>query len=213
VNRLIVFTIIMIFFTACSQEPLRDDHTTEAIANVNVGEGMVLYKHMNDNMERRQREFSGSDVVVDPSYYKSNTIQRGDIVYYQQPQAAKSNNGSPDTEISRIVALPGESIRIEKGLIFINGRKLETFYGQARWGGMNVDELNKVIKSDSNSESIKNVIKIIQESDETNKKEIKVPDGQYYIIGDDWIRSGDSRHYGPILKNSILGKVIGYKNL
>ncbi|MDF2651626.1 MAG: signal peptidase, partial [Paenibacillus sp.] len=160
----------------------------------------------------RQGEFSGSDVVVDPSYYKSNTVQRGDIVYYQKPQAVISNNGSPDTEISRVVALPGESIRIEKGRIFINGRKLDTFYGQALSGGMNVDELKKTLKNDPNSEGITNVIKIIQESDETNKKEIKVPDGQYYIIGDDWIRSGDSRHYGPISKDSILGQVIGYKN-
>jgi signal peptidase I len=177
----------MFFFTACSQESLQDIHTTEAIANVKVVEDMILIKHMNDNMSRRQGEFSGSDVVVDPSYYKSNTVQRGDIVYYQKPMVAISNNGSPDTEISRIVALPGESIRIEKGRIFINGRKLDTFYGQALWGGMNVDELKKALKSDPSSEGIKNVIKIIQESDETNKKEIKVPDGQYYIIGDDWI--------------------------
>ncbi|MDF2647545.1 MAG: hypothetical protein K0Q73_3350, partial [Paenibacillus sp.] len=69
--RLILFTISMIFFTACSQESLQDNHTTEAIANVNVVEGMILIKHMNDNMSRRQGEFSGSDVVVDPSYYKS----------------------------------------------------------------------------------------------------------------------------------------------
>lgn len=202
----------MIFFTACSQESLQDIHTTEAIANVNVVEGLILIKHMNDNMSRRQGEFSGSDVVVEPSYYKSNNVQRGDIVYYQKPQAAISNNGSPDTEISRVVALPGESIRIEKGQLFINMKKLDTFYGQALWGGMNVDELKKALKNDPNSEGIKNVIKIIQESDETNKKEIKVPDGQYYIIGDDWIRSGDSRHYGPISKDSILGQVIGYKN-
>jgi signal peptidase I len=210
-HRIIIFMLIMIFFTACRQEPLLDNHTTESVANVNVGEGMILFKHMNDNMERKQREFSGSDVVVDPSYYKSNSVQRGDIIYYQKPQAAKSNNGSPDTEISRVVALPGESIRIEKGLIFINGRTLDTFYGQALWGGMNVEELNKMINSDSNSENIKKVIKIIQESDETNKKEFKVPEGQYYIIGDNWIRSGDSRHYGPISKDSIFGKVIGYK--
>lgn len=210
-HRIIIFMLIMIFFTACRQEPLLDNHTTVSVANVNVGEGMVLFKHMNDNMERKEREFSGSDVVVDPSYYKSNSVQRGDIIYYQKPQAAKSNNGSPDTEISRVEALPGESIRIEKGLIFINGRSLDTFYGQALWGGMNVEELNKMINSDSNSENIKKVIKIIQESDETNKKEFKVPDGQYYIIGDNWIRSGDSRHYGPISKDSIFGKVIGYK--
>lgn len=210
-NRLIVFMFFMIFFTACSQEPLRDSHTTEAVTKVNVVEGTILYKHMNDNMARRQSEFSGSDVVIDLNYYTSNTIQRGDIVYYQKPKAAISNNGSPDTEISRVVALPGESIRIEKGQVFINGRKLDTFYGKALWGGMDVEELKKALKNDPSSEGIKNVIKIIQESDETSKKEIKVPDGQYYIIGDDWIRSGDSRHYGPISRDSILGKVVGYK--
>jgi len=31
-----------------------------------------------------------------------------------------------ENEISRIVALPGEKIRIDKGQIYINGRKLDT---------------------------------------------------------------------------------------
>jgi signal peptidase I len=212
VYRLIMMMLFMIFFTACSQEALRDNHTTEAVAKVYVGEGTILYKNMNDNMERGHKEFAGADVVVDPSYYASKTVQRGDIVYYKIPQEAKSNNGSPDTEISRVVAIPGESIRIEKGQIFINNRKLDTFYGQAHWGGMDVVGLNKTInQGGSNPEDIKRVIKIIQESVETNKKEFKVPEGQFYIIGDDWIRSGDSRHFGPISKDSILGKVIGYK--
>ncbi|WNQ13848.1 signal peptidase I [Paenibacillus aurantius] len=199
--------LLMVFlFPACSQ-PLRDNRTSEAVAKVDVGAGMVVFKHMNDNMERGNKEFSGVGVVIDQGHYKSNPVQRGDIVYYKNPQAAKSNNGLQNNEISRVVALPGESIRIEQGQLYINGKKLDTFYGQAHWGGMDLAQLKK---QSSNSEAVKSVIKIIQESDETNKQELKIPDGQYYIIGDNWIRSGDSRHFGPISKDSILGKVKGY---
>lgn len=166
-------------------------------------------------MDRGHHEFVGVDIVVDQTYYNSNTVQRGDIVYYRNPKLENSKIKLSENEISRIVALPGEKIRIDKGQIYINGRKLDTFYGQALRLGMNIQELQKALSqpeiADNIRENFKGNVKFIQESDETNKIELKVPDGQYYIIGDDWFRSADSRHFGTFSKDSILGKVIGYK--
>lgn len=172
---------------------------------------MSVHYHGYDNMDRGNHEFDGIDIVVDQTYYKTNSIQRGDIIYYLNPKFANLNLS--EEEISRVVALPGERIGINKGQIYINGRKLDSFYGKAHRLGMNLDELKKASNQSNLANNIRDNFKVnvkfIQESKETNKIELKVPEGQYYIIGDDWFRSADSRHFGTISKDNILGKVDG----
>jgi signal peptidase I len=211
----ILIILISAVITACAQEPLRDNETKQAISTVSSTEGMNVYKHGNDNMDRGHHEFDGIDIVVDQTYYKTHSVQRGDIIYYQNPKLTNSKMNLSENEISRVVALPGEKIRIDKGQIYIDGRQLDTFYGQAHRLGLNVNDLLKTSNRSDIADNVRNNFKgnakWIQESDESNKKELQVPSGQYYIIGDDWFRSADSRHFGTISKDSILGNVIGNK--
>ncbi|WNR43000.1 signal peptidase I [Paenibacillus roseipurpureus] len=205
--------LITVLLTACTVEPLQDNVTKQDINIINSVEGKNVYNHRYDNMDRGHHEFDGFEIVVDQTYYKSNDVQRGEIVFYKIPKLENSKINLSENEIARIVALPGENIRIDKGQIYINGRKLDTFYGQAHRLGMNIEELQEAANlsdlADNIRENFKGNVKFIQESDETNKIELKVPEGQYYIIGDDWFRSADSRHFGTIPKNNILGKVLG----
>jgi signal peptidase I len=200
----VLIMIIAAVITACAQEPLRDNETKQDINMVSSTEGMNVYQHRYDNMDRGHHEFDGIDIVVDQSYYKTHSVQRGDIIYYRNP----SKMNLSENEISRVITLPEEKIRIDKGQIFIDGRQLDTFYGQAHRLGMNVDELIKTSNRSDLADNIRNNFKgnakLIQESEEFSQKE-------YYIIGDDWFRSADSRHFGTISKESILGKVIGNK--
>jgi signal peptidase I len=211
----VLIMLIAAVIIACAQEPLRDNVTKQDISAISPVEGKNVYYHGYDNMDRGHHEFDGFDIVVDQTYYNTNPVQRGDIIYYQNPKLANSKINLNENEISRVVALPGEKIRIDKGQIYINGRKLDTFYGQARRLGMNIEELQKASNQSDVADNIRNNFKgnakDLLESKETNIKEFKVPDGQYYIIGDDWFRSADSRHFGTITKDSILGKVMGYK--
>lgn len=66
----------------------------------------------------------GSEVLVDTSYYDDNAISRGDIVVFKTKQ-----NEKQETDIARIVGLPGEFVQILKNQVYINGSKLVAFYG------------------------------------------------------------------------------------
>lgn len=210
----IFILIIATLITACSQEPLEDHVTKQDINKIRVMNRMSVMNHRYDNMDRGHHDYEG-DLVVDPGYYKTNSVQRGDIIYYKNPKLENSRINLSEDEISRVVALPGEKIRIDKGQIYINGRRLDTFYGQAHRLGMNIEELQRASNRSDLDDNIRNNFKgnadYFLVSEETNIEESKVPDGQYYIIGDDWSRSADSRYFGTISKDSIIGKVLGYK--
>lgn len=81
--------------------------------------------------------------------------------------------------IKRIIGLPGETIEIREGKVLINGRALEEPY---------VDPLNNQVLS--------------------GVKEIKIPKGSYYVLGDNRDNSADSRIWGPLSQDLIFGKFV-----
>lgn len=80
--------------------------------------------------------------------------------------------------IKRIIAMPGERVRIENGEIYINDKKLEEKY------------LNDDVKTES-----------------TNLNDFIVPEGTYFVLGDNRSASSDSRIFGCIPKEKIEGRI------
>lgn len=119
-----------------------------------------------------------SKVLADMKYYADNPISRGDIVVFRT-----KNNKDQDTDMARVVGLPSETVRIEKGQVYIDNKKLDAFYG-----------------SDSTLEN----------GDSWHAVSLK--DNEYYILADvRWRGFNDSQTAGPFLKKDILGKVVGYE--
>lgn len=87
-------------------------------------------------------------------------------------------------DISRIVAVPGDIVEIKNGNLYVNGQIVSGYEG---------------ITADSES---------VHYIEGTFK--IEVPEGQYFIIGDDFEKSYDSRYdsYGCVERNDIYGKVL-----
>ncbi|WP_123040839.1 signal peptidase I [Cohnella candidum] len=120
----------------------------------------------------------GNKVLADMNYYKQNDIARGDIVVF-----STKNKKNQDTDMARVVGLPGETVRIDKGQVYIDDKMLDTFYG-----------------NDSTSEN----------NDSWDPVTLK--DGEYYILADvRWRGFNDSQTAGPFRKEDILGKILGYK--
>ena len=84
--------------------------------------------------------------------------------------------------IKRVIGIPGDELMIKDGSIYINGDKL--------------NESNYLADS-----VITNGGSYIHEG-----QSIKIPDGQFFVSGDNRPNSSDSREFGPISKEKIKGK-------
>ena len=72
-------------------------------------------------------------LVVEKISYRFNLPKRGDIIVFQAPQSALDAAGSThkDAYIKRVIGLPGETIEIKNGKVFIEGKALAESYIQA----------------------------------------------------------------------------------
>ncbi|MCA9386581.1 signal peptidase I [Candidatus Dojkabacteria bacterium] len=102
--------------------------------------------------------------------------QRGDVVVFQKP-------GLSDF-VKRVIAVPGDTIRIENGVYYVNGERLEEYYN-----------LYNDLRRDGS---------FLREGDEA----IQLGEDEYFLSGDNRNVSHDSRALGPIKDSWIKGKVI-----
>jgi len=99
-------------------------------------------------------------------------IERGDTVVFQAPPNEEKSY------IKRVIGLPGDTVRIERGQVFVNGRALVENY----------------IKDDY--------------PDLSSMKEEAVPPGNYFVLGDHRTSSSDSRSWGFVPRRNIYGKAV-----
>jgi len=106
---------------------------------------------------------------------------RGEIVVFKTTPAVFQKCQAGGTFVKRIIGLPGETVRIKlingREFVYINGRKLEEPYIQPSRRGFGPE------------------------------KTYKVPQGQYFLMGDNRSSSCDSRQWGGMPRGNILGKV------
>jgi len=209
----IVFSVFVLILAGCSSGDtstiITDSITKPTINTVTSNEldsGQIIYNHNYDNMDRGHHDLEGQ-VVIDLKYYNDHSFSRGDIVYFRNPET-KKNLG--DYSISRVIGLPGEKVKIEKGQIYINGKMLDAFYGRAHRLGSDLDSLKEVLERDNLENHIrKNIENNVDYFQQLSMEEIEIPEDHVYLVGDDWFRSNDSRLFGPLPTDKIEGRLVG----
>ena len=188
-----------------SQKTIIDDQTVLEIPIVEVAPNMITVEYAIDNMDRGNHDYetigTGNRIVVDPGV---SGFQRGDVIYFTTP---KYSNGNPNVNlarhhISRVVGLPGERIEFREGKVYIDEMKLESFYSIPTVRGMNKEKYFETVDSQNSS--------MTEEDFEESMESILVQEGSVFVLGDQWWRSIDSRHFGPLSIGHVEGKVIGY---
>ena len=128
------------------------------------------------------------------------------MVYYQTPpEVIKSNPSTPEKYIGRVVGLPGETVEIANGQVYIDGGLLDTFYGIATMHGWNEEEyFNKVPSKNNPNEQL------TRDYFNTNMNAVNVNENTVFILVDQWLRGTDSRDFGSLPIEEIEGIVVGY---
>jgi signal peptidase I len=111
-------------------------------------------------------------LFINKFVYHVAAIERGDVVVFHYPRDPEKSY------IKRVIALPGDRLRIDRGQVWLNGRRQREVY---------VPEEYRDTKS---------------------MMEIVVPDDAYFMMGDHRSISSDSREFGPVERSLIYGKAV-----
>lgn len=110
---------------------------------------------------------TGQRLIVYRLAYAFSEPERGDVIVF------RSSNNPDDDLVKRIIGLPGETVSIQGGRVYINGELLEepSFIPSAAYDGT-----------------------------------WEVPEGHYFVLGDNRNSSSDSHSWGTIAAGQILGR-------
>ncbi len=111
-------------------------------------------------------------IFINKFVYRFEPIERGDIVVFWYPLDRSKSF------IKRVVGLPGESVEIRQGRVYVNGKRLEEPYVPPPF------------------------------ADASTFGPVSVPPGEYFVMGDHRASSNDSRVFGTVPSRYIYGKAV-----
>ena len=127
-----------------------------------LAQATVVYgQSMEPNLHDHQR------LIIEKVSYRLRTPERGEIVVVDMPSMSEKL-------IKRVIGLPGDTISIEIGVVYINGVALDEPY--------------------------------IFNPDRRTVMPQMVPEGQYFVMGDNRGNSNDSRNFGPVTLDQLVGR-------
>jgi signal peptidase I len=114
-------------------------------------------------------------IFINKMVYHWESIERGDIVVFRYPRDTSKSF------IKRVIGLPGDEVRINRGRVYVNGKLVQEAYVPPQF------------------------------QDERSYPDIDIPPNTYFVLGDHRSMSNDSRDFGPVNRSYIYGKaVFGY---
>jgi signal peptidase I len=123
-------------------------------------------------------------------------VQRGDIIVFHHSQ--------PPLLIKRVVGVPGDRLRISNGRVILNGAALEEPYVAFEPAPPNFARDNFPAQVYSDPEVDPEWWRQMQSL--TQNGELVVPQGEYFVLGDNRNHSKDSRYWGFVPRQAIIAR-------
>jgi len=172
-STLVVALIIATLVRTYVFEPVRVD-----------GDSMYPTLHHGEFMYVSKLDYGTSFIGIpftDIGTYKplGGEPERFDVVVCNYPDRLDEKTGARLNFVKRVVGLPGDTVAIFGGYLYVNGEKVEE--------------------------------KFLHERMDSDFGPYTVPEGRYFLMGDNRNNSNDSRNpkVGPVTRDMIVGKVEG----
>ena len=110
-------------------------------------------------------------------------IRRGDIVVFKYPEEPQRDF------IKRVIGLPGETIELRNKKVLVDGKAIDEPYVHFLEASHETGEITSFDVRERYGP-------------------VKVPDGQYFVMGDNRDNSQDSRYWGFLPRHYIKGKAL-----
>lgn len=140
--------------------------------------------------------------VAHKKIVKTGTPKRGDIIIFRWPP-----NPSVDF-IKRVIGLPGDHISYVNKELTINGQAIpQTYVKDAQAQGEDGNTWPAIMKEEDLM-GVKHKIYVDNNKQAVDYKDIVVPKGMYFVMGDNRDGSADSRYWGFVPDKNIVGKAV-----
>ena len=117
----------------------------------------------------------GDYLIVDELSYQFRVPERGEVIVFKYPQNPSQRY------IKRIVGLPGETIKIQEGKVFISQDSVHQPLDE-------LDYLSQFVSTPGDSQ-------------------MRLDKNEYFVLGDNRSLSADSRRWGALPEENIIGRV------
>lgn len=119
----------------------------------------------------------GDRVVVNKFIYDISDVERDDVIVF--------NSNEESAYVKRVIGVPGDTVEMVDRTVYVNGEPLQEDYvvrqGESYMDNFTLSELG--VEGDV------------------------IPEGQYLVLGDNRPVSRDSRDFGLITEDSIIGEI------
>lgn len=143
---------------------------------------------MEPTLHGSANQWEADKIIVDKLSYKFSQPNRGDIVVFSPTQELQKEQYQ-DAFIKRIVGLPGDKVQLKEGKVYINSKPL-----QEQYIGTGQRTVVDVCTSGQQPPFL--------------SQPVTIPANSYLVLGDNRNSSYDSRCWGVVPRENIIGRAI-----
>jgi len=138
--------------------------------------------------------------IVDEKILEVGTPEHGDVMVFKYPQDRAVNF------IKRVVGLPGDTVTYADKKLYVNGNEVAQDVTGTYIIETNAARRNETTRLNESFRSGETHSILIDENRWASNMEFMVPEGHYFVMGDNRDYSNDSRFWGFVPEENLIGK-------